>query len=353
MARRYRDLYPMIYSFENLLIAFHKARRGKRRKRDVAEFEFNLEGNLWKLHRELREGDYEPGAYNNFYVYEQKKRLISGAPFRDRVVHHALLNVIEPLFERTFIFDSYACRVGKGQHRAVDMYTEFARKNSYVLRCDVQRFYPSVDHEILENILAKRIKDCQVMDLIRKLLSRGKEILKNEYIISWFPGDDLFTPLERPRGLPIGNLTSQFFANVYLNEFDHFMKEQLSCRYYLRYMDDFAVFSNSKSELRQIKKEVEKFLCSLRLSLDPKKTLLFPVGVGLDFLGYRVFLTHRLVRKSTVYRFSKRMKCTVKKYKKGQVSLEKMKASLVSWFGHVKHANSYNLRKMVLRRVGL
>lgn len=150
--KSYKYLYPQIYSFENLYLAFRKARRGKRKKESVAAFELDLEANLWQLYEELRDQTYRPGHYHNFYVQERKRRLISAAPFRDRVVHHALCRVIEPIFERRFIYDSYACRLGKGTHRAVDRAQEFARRRRYVLQCDLEQFFPSMDHQVLLSI---------------------------------------------------------------------------------------------------------------------------------------------------------------------------------------------------------
>jgi len=349
--KSFKNLYPGIYAFQNLLTAFYHARSGKRKKTDVAQFEFNLEKNVIKLSEELKNKIYRPGKYKNFYVNDQKRRLITAAPFRDRVIHHALLQIIEPIFERMFIYDSYGCRVNKGQHRACDRYQQFARNNKYVLRCDIQKFYPSVDHKILLKIIKRWIKDKDVLWLIEVILESGKDVLNDEYILTYFPDDNLFTPLERNRGLPIGNLTSQFFGNIYLNSLDHFIKEELCCRYYLRYMDDFALFEDSKSKLWQYKKKIVYFLYTLRLTLNPKKQFVFPSNIGLDFLGYRIFLTHRLVRKTTIYRYSKRLKRLWQDVKKNKISLDKLKASLFAWFGHINHTNSYNLKKMVLLRL--
>ena len=353
MPKSFSNLYPMLYSFQNLLRSFYRARTGKRKRNDVVRFEFNLERNLINLSTELKNKTYSPGRYKNFYLYDQKRRLITAAPFRDRVVHHALLQVIEPIFERMFIYDSYGCRVGKGQHRACNRYQRFARNNRYVLRCDIQKFYPSVDHEILLKIINRWLKDKDIMWFIEKILESGKDILKDEYIPTWFPGDNLFTLLERKRGLPIGNLTSQFFGNVYLNELDHFIKEKLRCRYYLRYMDDFALFHNSKKVLRDYLREISDFLASLRLVLKKERQFIAPTRIGLDFLGYRIFITHRLVRKSTVYRYSRKLKRLTEDFNKDRIPLEKLKTSLFAWFGHIKHANSYNLKRITFKLSGL
>lgn len=353
MPKSFKNLYPDVYDFHNLLTAFYRARIGKRKRKDVAQFEFNLEKNLLALQEELKNKTYRPGKYKNFYVNDHKKRLISAAPFRDRVVHHALMQVIEPIFERMFIYDSYGCRVGKGQHRACDRYQKFARYNKYVLRCDIQKFYPSVDHEICLKIINRWIKDENIMWLIDKILESGRDVLKDEYIPIWFAGDGLFTPFERAKGLPIGNLTSQFFGNVYLNELDHFIKEDLRCRYYLRYMDDFAIFEDNKIKLWEYKSRIVKFLCNLRLTLNPKRQSVFPTSVGLDFLGYRIFPTHRLVRKSTIYRYARHLKNLKAHVRKHKIASQKISASITAWIGHIKHTNSYNLKKVVLKRADL
>ena len=239
-------MYQQLYSWENLLLAYRKASKGKRGHSNVAEFEYRLEDNLLQLQHELREKTYRPGEYHSFYIHDPKKRLISAAPFRDRVVHHALCNLIEPVFEKGFIFDSYANRIGKGTHKALDRATQYARQFRYVLTCDIRQFFPSIDHEILHNILAMSLRphfakqspiagrsfrrkehpprdDMEVMWLIEKILQSGIGVLSEEYEMIYFPGDDLWS-VHRPRGLPIGNLTSQFWANCYLNPFDHFVK---------------------------------------------------------------------------------------------------------------------------------
>jgi len=344
--KTYNNLYDKICSFENLLLAALYARRGKRSRRDVAAFEFNLEHELLKLQEELTEGTYQPGPYRTFYIYEPKKRMISAAPYRDRVVHHALCNVIGPIFERTFIYDSYANRLGKGVHKAVDRFT--CRKNRYVLKCDIRKYFPSIDHEILMEEIRWRIRDERVLWLIGRILESGPP---QEPVYSYFPGDDLFTPLRRRKGLPIGNQTSQFFANVYLNRFDHFVKEELRCRYYIRYVDDFVVLSNDKRWLHHVKEEMGRYLERLRLKLHPRKCQVFPVREGADFLGYRVFPDHRLLRKANVVRARRRLKRLQRLYAAGEISLEQVKRSVMSWIGHASHADTYGLRRKLFGEI--
>jgi len=209
-------MYETLTSWNNLLSAYKKASAGKRGHPNVSAFEYRLEDNLLCLQDELRAKTYQPGKYDSFYIHEPKRRLISAAPFRDRVAHHALCNVIEPIFERSFIFDSYANRVGKGTHRALERCQQFARRYKYVLPCDLRQFFPSIDYAILRATLAAKIHDFEVMRLIDRILASGEGVLSDAYDMVYFPGDDLFAA-NRPRGLPIGNLTSQFWANVYLN----------------------------------------------------------------------------------------------------------------------------------------
>lgn len=345
-----KNLYPPIIEFKNLYLAFTKAAKGKTWKPYVEQFKINLEGELFQLQHDLSSKMYQPGDYYNFYITEPKRRLVSAAPFRDRVVHHAICNIVEPIYEKIFIFDSYACRKGKGQHKAADRYTEFCRKNKYVLKCDIQKYFPSIDHQILLALLKRKIKDTDVLWLFEKIIKSGKDILQDEYIVNWYPGDNLLTPIERDRGLPIGNLTSQFLANIYLNELDYFIKFILGCRYYIRYMDDFVVLSQSKAELWRIRKEIINFLDGLRLSLHPKKNRIFPVTQGTEFMGYRIFPTHRRLKKDNIKRFVKRMKSFQQQYKSGEIDWQSINQSVQSWIGHAKHADTFHLRENLFNR---
>ena len=252
--KRQGNLWDGMISFENLLHAAQAAARGKRFKPGVARFVFDLERQLLRLHEELAGKTYRPGPYRTFTIYEGKTRQISAAPFRDRVVHHALTGVLEPIFERSFIFDSYACRKGKGTHAAVDRCQRFARRYRYVLKADVRKFFPSIDHRVLEGAIARKIKDPDVLWLVGRIIDHSNP---QDPVLMWFPGDDLFTPTERRRGLPLGNQTSQFFANVYLDPLDHFITDRLGLSY-VRYVDDFLVFADDKRRLREARAEVER-----------------------------------------------------------------------------------------------
>ncbi len=232
--KRYNNLYSKIYNFENLLLAAKKAERGKRYEKSTLKFNYNLEREILELKRLLETETYQPGEYKVFFVQESKKRMISAAPYRDRVVHHALCNIISPLLEKSLIDNCYANRIGLGTHKAVRRFTQFARNSKYVLQCDIRKYFPSIDHEILKELIAKKIKCKRTLDLINKIIDGSNE---QEQVTNYFAGDDLLT-INRRKGLPIGNLTSQFFANMYLNEFDHFILEKLKISKYLRYVVD-------------------------------------------------------------------------------------------------------------------
>jgi len=328
-------------SFASLLRAAHKASRGKRLLPGVASFHFDQERALWRLHEELAEKTYRPGPYRSFTIYEPKQRQISAAPYRDRVVHHALTGVLEPIFERSFISDSYACRKGKGTHRAVDRAQEFAGRYRYVLKADIRKFFPSMDHEICKELVARKIKDPDVRWLVGRVIDGSNP---QEPAREYFPGDTLFTPGERRRGIPIGNQTSQFLANVYLDPLDHFVKERLGIKGYVRYVDDFLVFSDDKKHLASVCERIAEFLVSLRLRLHPAKSVIFPASQGIRFLGYRVFPTHRLLAKENVVRFRRRLRALQGPYATGDASFRDIRNRIASWEGHARQADTWLLR---------
>ncbi|MCB1859865.1 MAG: RNA-dependent DNA polymerase [Gammaproteobacteria bacterium] len=348
MARQYENLFPGIIEFGNLYAAFRRAAKGKRGKWEVADFEWNLESELWRLHEQLGDGSYRPGGYYSFYIRDPKHRLISAAPFRDRVVHHALCNLIEPVFERTFIGDSYANRVEKGSHAALDRAQRFARRCRYVLQCDVRQFFPSIDHGVLLQILQRKIADERTLDLCGKIIQSGAGVLSREYKQTYFPGDDLFAAL-RPRGLPIGNLTSQFWANVYLNELDQFIKRQLRCKEYLRYVDDFLLFSDDKQQLWNWKLEVKQYLIALRLSLHEKESTVYPVESGIPFLGFRIYPDHRRLKRRNGVNFSRRLRRNYRAYARGELAKEELDIRVQGWIAHAKHGDTWRLRASLLR----
>lgn len=335
-----------IHTWDNLYLAYRKAAKGKRSRRAAAAFEYHLEDNLIDLQDDLTGGAYTPGAYASFTIHEPKRRLISAAPFRDRVVHHALCNLIEPAFERSFIHHSYANRIGKGTHRALDTCQAWAKRYPYVLQCDVRQFFPSIDHGILEQTLQRRIQDPGIRRLIALIVASGRGVLSEEYDMVYFRGDDLFA-VNRPRGLPIGNLTSQLFGNYYLNGLDHFIKETLGCKYIVRYVDDFVVLDDNKEQLQKIKAAIGEFLQGYRLLLHENKSRVYQVKDGVGFLGHRVFPGFRLVKSENVHRFRKRLKGMLEEYRAGNMSRQNFNARVRCWFAHIAHSNTWRLRRKI------
>jgi hypothetical protein len=319
----YHNLYSQVCDWDNLLLAYRKASKGKRGKPPAARFEYHLEDNLVQLQAELYDKSYQPGPYASFYIHEPKRRLISAAPFRDRVVHHGLCNVIEPLFERRFIFDSYANRVGKGTHRALDRCQQFARRYRYVLPCDVRHFFPSIDHTILWDTLSRVIADEDVMWLVDRILASGIGVLSEEYEMVWFAGDDLFA-VNRPRGLPIGNLTSQFWANCYLDPFDHFVKRELRCKAYLRFVDDFLLFSGDKRQLWDWQEAIVERMAHQRLTIHEERAQVRPVSDGIPFLGFVVFRHRRRLKRRKGIAYRRRLQVLAEQYADGEISLEQV-----------------------------
>jgi retron-type reverse transcriptase len=347
MPRSYNNLFPQIAGFANLYAAWQKARRGKRRRPNVAAFELHLESNLLRLEHELLAGTYQPGRYRSFYIREPKRRKISAAPFRDRVVHHALVRVIEPIWEARFSQASYACRVGKGTHRAADHAQALLRRYRYVLKADVSQFFPSIDHAILLTLLERHIACRATLDLCRKIIAGGAGILASEYTLTLFPGDDLFAGL-RPRGMPIGNLTSQFCANIYLHPLDTLLQRELRLPH-VRYCDDILVFADERATLHHAREALAVRMVDLRLTLHPVKTRIYQTSEGVEFVGYRLLPTHRRLRRSNVRLFVRRLKRQQRAYRAGRLSAEKLRASLQSWIAHAGHANTYRLRSRLLR----
>lgn len=343
--KREGHLYERLTCWPNLVQAVCKAARGKRFRDNVALFLFDAERELLRLQRQLCRQTYKPGPYRTFTIYEPKRRLISAAPFRDRVVHHAVCNVIEPIFERRFIFDSYACRKGKGTHAAVRRAQGFARRFCYVLKADARKFFPSMDHAILKRLLARKIKDPQILWLLDRIIDSSNA---QQPVYELFRGDSLFTPLERRKGLPIGNQTSQFFANVYLDPLDHLARDRLRLPAYLRYCDDFLAFSDDKRLLAESLRTLDDFLHTLRLRLHRDKSVIFQVKQGIPFLGYRVFPTHLRLAKQNIKRFRRRMRRLQALYAADQISAEDLRQRIVSWIGHAGQADSFHLRERLL-----
>jgi len=346
--KRLGGIWSRLVSFENLLCAYRKARRGKQSRDSVAEFSLNLEPKLLTLRRELDAGEYKPGAYRLFTIHERKPRIIAAAPFRDRVVHHAVMNLIEPPLDRTFIEDCYACRLGKGVHAAVDRYQAWAQRFTYVLKMDIQQYFSSIDHAILKAKLRRKIKDRHALELLDRIIDGSPPV---DTPPSYFPGDDLLTCLTRRRGIPIGNLTSQFFANLYLDDLDHYIRQNLNFKSYLRYVDDVVVLDNDKIRLAEARAAIRAYLERDRLKLHPRKAHISSVRDGLNLLGYIVYPNHRRLRSDNGHRFARRLKRFAEGYAKGRIEWNEINASVQSWIGHARHADTEGLRRVILSQV--
>ncbi|MCB0130233.1 MAG: group II intron reverse transcriptase domain-containing protein [Caldilineaceae bacterium] len=352
MVTQVSGTYAEVHAWDNLYQAYRKAAKGKRSRHPAAAFEFKLEDNLIELQDDLATGAYRPGDYVNFTIHEPKRRLISAAPFRDRVVHHALCTVIEPAFERSFIEHSYANRVGKGTHRALNTCQRWMRAHRYVLQCDLRQFFPSIDHRTLQRTLNRRIQDCGIRRLIALILAGGVGVLDEEYEMVYFAEDDLFA-VYRPRGLPIGNLTSQFWANCYMNACDHFVTRELSCRHYLRYVDDFLLFADDKVTLWRWKERIVDRLAALRLTLHDRKAIVRPTTEGVHFLGFMVYPTHRLLLRRKGINYQRKLAALMDAYSGAEVQRDTIHRSVQGWINHVRYGNTWGLRKAMLKRVRL
>ncbi len=316
------NLYDGIADFQALHAAFRKAIRGKRKKPGAAAFTANLEKELLRLERELKDRTYRPGRYVEIMISDPKPRLVSAAPFRDRVVHHAIHAVVAPLFERGFIDHSYANREGKGTHRAVRQYEYWRDRHAHVLRCDIFRYFPAIDHDILKALFRRRIACPDTLWLLDLIVDGSNA---QEAVNLYYPGDTLFTPFERRRGLPIGNLTSQFMANLYLDGLDHFVTEVIGAPY-LRYVDDFALFHDDPAVLDQRRARIDRWLQGKRLRLHPRKTVVLATRDPATFLGYDLWPD---------------------RWRAGTVADTDVMAHVQSWIAHAGHAHTWRLRHAI------
>lgn len=319
--------------YANVQKAYNKARKCKRYRKDVLLFTKDKEDNLETVRNDILGLSYEPSEYRYFKVYEPKERQIMALPFYDRVVQHAINNVLEPIFNQRFIFHSYACRKTKGMHAASDTLQEWLYEWQkfhpdqplYAIKADIHHYFQSINHDVLKAELRKVIKDAGALVLIDRIIDHNGQMPDGV-------------------GIPVGNLTSQLFANIYLNKLDQYIKHTLGAKYYMRYMDDFIILSPDKEQLRRWLADIERFLRDeLKLELNPKTTILAAKN-GIDFVGYKHRATHRKVRPDSI----KRIKKTIKKYESGKITKEQLQKSIASWTGHAGHADSYNLQKKVI-----
>ena len=346
-ARRIDGLFPAIASFGMLEAAARRAAAGKRRKPGVAAFLARLEPELIRIERELLADTWRPGRYVEIAIRDPKPRMVSAAPFADRVVHHALCTAIEPVFERGFIFDSYANRRGKGTHRAVARFQRYQRRHLAVLRCDIRRYFPAINHEILKADIRRRIRCRPTLRLVDRIID-GSNL--QPPVLFHYPGDDLFTPIERRRGLPIGNLTSQLFANVHLDGLDHFVKEVLRAPGYVRYLDDFALFHDDPRVLGEWHRGIDDYLAGRRLSFHPRKTFVALSAEPAEFLGYVLFQDgSRRLPEDNVRRFRNRLRGLRDRVRSGTATLEEARQRVACWVAHARHANTRRLRRALFR----
>ena len=341
--KTHKNLYEKLHSTENLLSAFAKAKKGKSKKNYVVNFESNLERNIAILKRDLRLNKYNPSRLRKFIIRDPKTRTIHSSIFRDRIVHHAIINVIKPFYENIFIYDSFASRKNKGSHLAVERFESFVRKvssngkkinnpfnnnsiKSYVLKADIKHYFATIDHKVLLNILKKKIADEELIKLIETILNS-------------------FDTNIQGKGLPLGNYTSQFFANVYLNNLDYFVKHRIKAKCYIRYVDDFVILHKNKNVLYDYKNKIEKYLKFLKLELHQEKSEIHALRNGITFLGYRIFYHYRLLRKRNIRYFKRRLEEKLELYRREIISEKELSSFINGWMGYSSFANTNNFNK--------
>jgi len=325
-------MFEKIYSIENLYEATRNAVRSKRDREDIAEFLFHLEENIDMLHTELKTKSYHHGEYQLFDISDPKKRTISKAKVRDRVVHHAVHDMIYPAIDKSFIYDSYSCRIGKGTHRAIKRVQKWCRTYKYAVHLDIVQYFNSIDRGILRTLLTKWIKDEDVLWLLNETIDSSSQIDKY-----------------KKRGLPLGNLTSQFFANIYLNELDQFVKHTLRIKPYVRYMDDILILGDDKKVLLKMAFRIKDFVKeNLALDFHEKGFQPFPVNRGIAFLGFRIYPFYRKVLPKGINRFRKRLKKLKRDYENGNIPVEKVTQSIQSSVAFLDFGNTEKVKKELL-----
>jgi len=338
--KRYADLWPGLINWKNLLLAAKRARRGKRDRPVVQQFDFQLEWELLLLRSELEKGSYHPGPFRTHKIFRPKTRMISAAPYRDRVVHHAIMNVLEPILETHFYQHSYACRVRKGTHAASRHLQTLLRTYRYSLQFDIRKFFPSIDHDVLKIGFRRRLKDRSFLKLLELIVDGSNP---QEPVLDYFSGDDLFTPFECRKGLPIGNLTSQWFANWYLDPLDHWLTSHMRIGGHVRYCDDFVILDNDRQKLCEMKHAVPEFLAKLRLKVHSERLAVLPSAAGRTFVGYRILPSHRVITAEGKQRFLRRLRWIKRSFVNGDISREAVHGRLMSWMGHAGQADSLPL----------
>ncbi len=328
--KRVNALIPEIVDPDNLRMAFLKVHKGKRHTPQVLKFQSNLDENLLVLRRQIQTGLVDVGNYRYFKIYDPKEREICACAFHEQVLHHALMNVCHPYFERQLIFDTYATRPGKGTYAALERAKQFTRQYSWYLKLDVKKFFASIHHEVLMNQLMRLFKDYKLIEIFAKII-------------------DSYEDLDG-RGLPIGNLTSQYFANHYLSGLDHFIKEKLRVKAYVRYMDDMVFWSNDKAILKQVFLEVNHFIQS-QLNCTLKPQMLNQTKYGVTYLGYRVFPFYLQLSQRSKQRFIKKLSLLDTAYKNGSCSEADCQQKVQSLLAFTQHADASRFRRLVLKQL--
>lgn len=343
--KTYKKLYKKVCSLDNLNSAFKKAKKGKSKKDYVISFELNLKENLECLKQDLINKNYKPHSLKKFIIRDPKLRTIHASIFRDRIVHHAIINILNPIYEKIFIYDSFASRKNKGSHNAIKRFESFMKKVSssgkliknssnnnaikgYVLKADFKHYFDSINQEVLIKILRKKIIDEDLINLIRIVLDNFEN--------------------EKGVGMPLGNYTSQFFANVYLNELDYYVKHILKVKYYIRYVDDFIILHKNKKRLKYFLKNINNFIPCLKIRLHPDKTQIYALRNGINFLGYRVFYHYKLLRKRNIRYFMKKLKNNTSLYNNQEINKEQFESRINGWLGYAKFGNTFNLLKKTI-----
>ena len=325
--KTHKNLFSQVYSFQNLLLAYKKAKKGTKQSPETSEFFFNLEKNIVELSEQIKNQTYKPAPYKYFEIYDPKQRTISVASFTDRVIHHAIVNVLEPIYEKIFIYHSYATRKNKGTHKAVYQAQKYLRKNKWFLKNDIKKYFNNINQQILLNIISRKINDKKLLILIEKIITNGGE-------------NDI--------GLPIGNLTSQFFANVYLNELDYFIKQNLHCKYYVRYMDDFVIFDNNKQNLKKCLSEITNFIDkNLNLLLKENAIVLNQQLNGLSFLGTRIYPSTIRIKQENLKRINKKINEKLYFFYRNKISENKMYQTFNSYNAFLSNYNTFQIKSVI------
>ncbi len=329
--KRTGNLIPKIIEMENLELAFFKARKGKDAKQEVIIYRSNLAKNLQTLQQQILSGEVEVGNYHFFTIYDPKERQICAASFTERVLHHALMNICHAVFERQQIFDSYATRKSRGTYAALYRAEHFQKKYQWFLKLDIRKYFDSIDHSILFELLQRKFKDKHLLQIFKKIIESYQT--------------------QKDKGLPIGNLTSQYFANYFLSFTDHYIKEHLKVPAYVRYIDDMVLWHNDKKELNRVGQEVESFLLE-KLALSLKTKTLNSSQHGLSFLGYRIFDTKTTLTKRSKMRFVKKAKKYNHYLQTQQWTPEEYQKHILPLLAYIRHAQTKGLRQKVFKTLG-